>query len=271
MQKIILITGVSSGIGYAFVKDCVNKSPHGWIVVGLGRNSVDFSTDTLKYCFIKTDLSDESQIHAAINNLIKKYGSIDVFINNAGVGFQGTIEDLNIAEIRKQFEVNFFGAITLLKNIVVIMRKQNNGVIINISSVGSINPNPTLGYYDATKSAFDVVLETLNQEIKATNIKVCTLILGAVKSGFGRNMVKFNKETSPYNSLYVEWEKRFAYFFKKRNKTEEAATAIYKLINNPKRVSYLRFSDLLLCKAKQLLPAKIFDYLNLNIFFKNEG
>lgn len=271
MQKIILITGVSSGVGNAFVKYCLNKLPYGWTVVGLGRNDIDFNTEKLKYLFIKTDLSNESQIHATINNVVKKYGRIDVFINNAGVGYQGTIEDLGIAEIRQQFEINFFGPVILLKSIVAIMRKQNYGEIINISSVGSTNPNPTLGYYDATKSAFDVVLETLTQEIKTTNINVCTLILGAVRSGFGRNMVKFNKETDPYSNLYVEWEKRFAYFFKKRNKTEEAANAIYKLISNPKRVSYLRFSDLLLCKAKQLLPAKIFDYLNLNIFFKNES
>ncbi len=270
MEKIILITGISSGIGSAFVKFCVEKMPN-WTVVGFGRNNVDFDTGSLKYFYIKTDLLNSLEIKESLETIINKFGRVDVYINNAGVGYLGTVEDLNIVDIRKQFEVNFFGPVQILKKVVSVMRIQNNGQIINISSVGSISPNPVLGYYDATKSAMDKLMDSLSQELNSPEIKVNSLILGAVKSSFGKNIIKFNAETSPYIKLYLDWDKRFRYFFKRRNTAEEVARTLFGLINNPRDLVYLRFLDRMLCMTKKILPPKMFNFLNLNLFFRNES
>lgn len=271
VNKVIVITGVSSGIGMAFVLECIKSLKEKELIVGLGRTNIpNFSHKN--YAYIKTDLSKLESINEAIRVVKSNYGRVDVLINNAGIGYKGSIEELSLTEIRQQFEVNLFGLISVVKLVLPIMRKQQSGHIINISSVGATVSTPTLGYYAATKAALDKISEVLAQEVNKFNIKISIFVPGAVKSSFGKNM-KFAKNNSIgiYSELYKEWDTRFRYFFRKRNTSEEAAIALLKLIYSQKRITYLNKKDMLMCWLKGSLPHTFFQFLFLNYYYKYES
>lgn len=268
-KKHIVITGVSSGIGKVFVEKALESNKY--IVLGMGRKDVT-GFKHKDYFFIETDLSDTASVKRSFLKLKKRLKRVDVLVNNAGFAFRSTIEDLSPKEIKEQFGVNLIGPIYLTNLILPLMRKQKSGHIINISSVGSIVSTPTLGYYAATKSAFDKLGEVLEQEVLDFNVKVSTLFPGAVKSDFGKNIrLPLNYSISSYKLTYDEWKNRFANFFSIKNTTNEVAEAILDLIAYPKRIKYLHARDQALCLAKRFLPHQAFQFLFLNYFYKYEG
>ncbi len=268
-NKVIVITGVSSGIGKAFVLSAAKRDDI--MVVGIGRKDIP-NFKSKNYAFIKTDLSNSLTIKRSFNKLNKSLGRVDVLINNAGFAYRSTIEDLSPNEITEQFQVNLVGPIYLTSLIVGLMRKQKRGHIINVSSVGSIVSTPTLGYYAATKAGFDKLSEVLKQEVEKYNIKVSNLYPGAVKSDFGKNIRSpLNYSKTDYKPLYEEWKNRFASFFKVRNSPEEVSNELWNLIEKPQRVKYVHVRDLIMCLAKRLLPYQIFQFLFLGYFYKHES
>lgn len=221
---------------------------------------------------MKTDLSDDLSIKHSFNMLKRNLGYVDVLINNAGFAYRSTIEDLSPNEIREQFEVNLIGPIYLTSLIISLMRKQEIGHIINISSVGSIVSTPTLGYYSATKAGFDKLSDVLEQEISRYNIKVSRLFLGAVKSEFSKNVkLPLNYLKTDYNGLYEEWKSRFVSFFSIRNTPEDVSEALWDLIKTPKRIKYIHIRDYIMCVAKRHLPNQVFQLLFLKYFYKYES
>lgn len=268
-KKVILITGVSSGIGNAFVKLALNNSEI--IIIGIGRSKpVDIVNKN--FYFQKTDLKDQGSISKSIKAITKKFNRIDVLINNAGIGYRGTIEDMSMTEIRDQFEVNFFGQIYLTNLILPIMRKQKGGQIINISSVASTMSTPTMGFYAATKSAMDKITEVLAQEVAPFNIIVNSMVPGAVKSGFGKNMIEAKNVTSSvYTNLYEEWKLRFRSYFKKHNSSEDVALKILSTITSPLSESYIAKRDLIMCYLKKILPKSWFKWLFLKYYYPYES
>ncbi len=268
-RKIIVITGVSSGIGMAFVKKALNSGE--FTVIGLGRKDNKEVNDP-NYFFYKVDLLDERTIKVAVDKVIKKFKRVNVLINNAGFAYRSTFEDLSSKEMREQFEVNLFGPAVLVNLILSIMRKQNTGHIINVSSVASSVNTPTLGYYAATKVALDKLSEVLRQEVKAFGISVSLLIPGAVKTNFGKNIkLPKNYKKSSYNNLYSEWENRFRNFFNIRNTSDDVAEGILSLINKPQNIKYINNRDWVMCTLEKYLPRQLFHYLFLNYFYRNEG
>lgn len=269
MKKIILITGVSSGIGAAFIKRALTSPKV--IVVGLGRHNSE-NVDNKNYHFIAVDLKKESSIDTAIKKVLKNFGRVDVLINNAGIGYRGTIEDMTMGEIRDQFEVNFFGLIYLTKLVLPIMRKQKNGQIINIDSVASTVSTPTLGFYAATKSAVKKISEVLAEEVKQHNIVVSLLVPGAVKSNFGKNIIETkNIESSLYNGLYEEWKLRFRSYFGKHNSSDDVAEKLMCLIEKPISELYVTKKDQWMCYLKEILPKPLFYWLFLHHYYKYES
>lgn len=270
-NKVYVITGVSSGIGKALVSNILDNASSDDIVVGLGRSNIsDFKNN--RFVFIKTDLSKPDSIKNTIKIIKKNFGHVDVLVNNAGFGYRATIEDLSLGEIREQFEVNLFGPLELTKSVLLLMREYGGGHIINIGSVGSIVSTPTLGYYAATKASLDKISEVLEQEVSELNINVSTLVPGAVKTEFGKNIrLPRNYSKSQYKSLYETWQSRFVYFFKQRNTPEETAQAVWNLIEKPTRMKYLTLRDYFMCQLKQMLPYSMFQLLFLNYYYKYES
>ncbi len=271
VSKVIVITGVSSGIGKAFVLHALKNIGQEDVIVGLGRSTIE-ELDDGHFFFIKTDLRNGISVKNAIQNIKKRFGHIDVLINNAGLGYRGTIEDLSMDEIRDQFEVNFFGLIYLTQLVLPMMRIRKFGQIINVSSVSSFISTPTLGYYGATKAALDKISEVLARELEKYGIKIGIFIPGAVKTGFGKNIRLARRSSkSAYFKLYKEWELRFSYFFKKRNTSEEAAEKLWNLVESQEQMEFVDLRDKIIYLFKKILPERLFNFLISNYYYKYEN
>jgi len=257
--KTIVVTGVSSGIGKAIVEQLLINNGD-YFVIGMGRKDIGFVNPNYRY--VHLDLSDQTSITSAIKSLAQI--KIDIFISNAGVGYRGTVEDLKINYIRKQFEVNYLGPITLIKELLPQI-KRPGGKIINIAALGSLITVPTFGYYTVSKLALSKTLEVLQEE---SNLKIFNVYLGAVKSNFGKNIVEtINLEESNYKDLYSEWQTRFESFFKGRSKPEEVAKLIESIINDRSSVKFVKYRDRIIAMSKILFPNSLHKKI-VNYYYK---
>ena len=183
MKKVILLTGASSGIGYQTVESLAKE---GHVVYGAARRTEKM--ETLKQFGVKPmylDVTDEESIKSAIDTIIGNEGRIDVLINNAGYGSYGAIEDVEINEARRQFEVNLFGLARLVQLVLPHMRKQKSGRIINISSMGGRMTSYFGGWYHATKYALEAFSDALRMEVTDFGIDVSLIEPGGIKTDWG--------------------------------------------------------------------------------------
>ncbi|MFD1417447.1 SDR family oxidoreductase [Companilactobacillus keshanensis] len=207
MKKIVVITGASSGMGRAAVNLFASR---GWEVFG-GARHVERIPSGEKIHALKLDLTDSESIKHFVNDVLKKQEYISVLINAAGYGEYGAVEEVSIENVKRQFSTNFFGVVELTQLILPIMRKQNLGRIVNVSSAMGDSFLPTGGYYSAVKSALQKWSDTLNAEVSHFGINVVVVQPGATKSGFGeslkRSIENNSKENSPYNKMIANVEK----------------------------------------------------------------
>lgn len=173
MKKVWLITGCSTGFGRELATLVLQK---GDSVVVTARNPAD--VEDIVSAFPETaialalDVTKQPDIKSAVGTAEKKLGRIDVLVNNAGIGYFGAIEESEEDEIRKMFEINFFGLANLTREVLPILRKQRSGHIINISSIGGLVAFPAVGFYNATKFAVTGYSEALAKETAHLGIKV---------------------------------------------------------------------------------------------------
>lgn len=194
MNKVIVITGASAGIGRA---TALMLQEQGNIVYNLSRR------ETLDFKYIKTDITKIDEIKVAIETINKNEGRIDVLINNAGMGISGAIENTDLDDVNRLFAVNFFGAFNVTKEVLPIMRKQQSGTIINISSAASKFPLPFQSFYSASKAAISSFSDALRLELKPFNIKVSAIMPGDVKTEFTNSRVK-NKSDDPVYAARID-------------------------------------------------------------------
>jgi short-subunit dehydrogenase len=200
MAKVVFITGVSSGIG----KQCADYlSGLGYIVYGTSRHQV---SENLPYTVLQMDVTSKTSIELAVQKIIEREKKIDVLINNAGIGIGGTIEEYTDEEIKKQFDTNFFGTLNTCRVIIPFMRKNGEGLIINISSLGGLMGLPFQGIYSATKYAIEGMSEALRMEIKSAGIKVVLINPGDFKTNFTDNRITSINQNE--NSSYKEQFKK---------------------------------------------------------------
>lgn len=188
MNKTILITGASSGIGKATANYFAEK---GWNVVATMRNTADGEelTKLENVLVTKLDVTDETNIKEAIEKAVEKFGTIDILVNNAGYGAIGALESFPMENIRRQFDVNVFGLLATTRAVLPVMRKQKSGKIVNISSVVGRIAMPISSLYNATKWAVEGITEALQYELKPLGIDVKLVEPGAIETDFaGRSM-----------------------------------------------------------------------------------
>ena len=184
MRKTVLITGASSGFG----KLSVHKfHKQGWNVIATMRSPEKEKelTKLTNVLVIRLDVCNKTSIKEAIKQGVDKFGRIDVLINNAGYGAFGLLEEASEQEIKNQFNTNLFGVINTTQEVLPIMRKQNSGVIINITSIGGLVGMPMLSLYSASKFAVEGLSESMSHELKKFNIKVKTVSPGSFATNFG--------------------------------------------------------------------------------------
>lgn len=202
MNKVILITGASSGIGKATALALIKA---GHIVYGAARRT-DQMQDIAKAGgkILKMDITNESQIIACIDQIIQENERIDVLINNAGYGLFGAVEDISIADARGQFEVNVFGLARITQLVLPYMRQQNAGKIINVSSMGGKIYTPMGAWYHASKHALEGWSDCLRLELKQFNIDVVIIEPGLIATEFSdvlQDLLQQTSGTGPYHKL----------------------------------------------------------------------
>jgi NAD(P)-dependent dehydrogenase (short-subunit alcohol dehydrogenase family) len=173
MKKNWLITGCSTGFGRALALEALAQ---GHQVAVASRNTKDVSDIIEKYpdlaLAVTLDVTNKQQITDAVKLTIEKFGSIDVLVNNAGVGYFGAVEESEDDAVRNMFDINVFGLGNMIQEVLPFMRKQKSGHILNVASIGGLRSFPGVGYYNATKYAVDGLSEALYKEVAPLGIKV---------------------------------------------------------------------------------------------------
>ncbi len=189
MKKTILITGCSSGIGRMTAKYFQEK---GWNVAATVRKNPeqDEELNALDNVLVaELDVTDEETIKSAVKATIERFGKIDVLLNNAGYGHYGILEATPESDIRKQFDVNVIGALLITKNVLPYMRKEKDGIIINISSMGGKIAFPMGTLYHGSKFAVEGMSEALSYELESIGIKVKLIEPGMIRTAFEETTV----------------------------------------------------------------------------------
>lgn len=202
MEKVWLITGCSTGFGRELAKEVLAK---GYKVAVASRKTSDIDDIVAAYpntsIAIQLDVTNESEIKSSVAQTMSHFGQIDVLVNNAGIGYFGSIEESEDAEVRKMFEINVFGLAKMTQEVLPHMRKQRSGHILNIASIAGLRSFPGVGFYNATKYAVDGFSEALAKEVGPLGIKV-TII---APSGFRTDWAGRSANESPANiSDYTE-------------------------------------------------------------------
>ncbi|MBU2938793.1 SDR family oxidoreductase [Lacinutrix sp. C3R15] len=263
MSKVVLITGGSSGIGKSVGEFLTEK---GYTVYGTSRNPKNYTSNAFK--IIALDVTKPETIAAAVSNVVAAEGSIDVLINNAGVGITGPIEEIPEAEIKANFETNFFGPINVIKAVLPQMRKQESGLIINITSIAGYMGLPYRGIYSASKGALELVTEAFRMEIKDFNIQMTNIAPGdfATNIASGRFHAPIH-ENSPYKTPYGNTLKLMDAHVDEGKDPLLMAKAVYKVINTEKPKIHYKVGELLQkfsIVLKRILPDKVYEKMLLN-------
>lgn len=187
-EKIVLITGASSGMGKAFTKALLKE---GATVYAVARR-VDAMQElkALGAHTLKMDITNQDDIDQVVKTIEKETNGVDILVNCAGFGMYGAMEDTTLADARYQFEVNLFGMAYLTQKVLPSMRKKMQGRIINISSMGGKIYTPLGSWYHASKHAVEGWSDCLRLELKSFNIDVVVIEPGAIATEFADVMVK---------------------------------------------------------------------------------
>lgn len=170
-KPVWFITGCSTGFGRELAKQLLEG---GYRVVVTARNPADLADLAAlgKALVLKLDVTVQSEVDAAVKAAEAHFGRIDVLVNNAGLGYFGSVEESEEDRVRWMFDVNVFGLGRMTSAVLPGMRKQKSGFIVNLSSVAGLRSFPALGYYNATKFAVDGLSEALWQEVEPLGIRV---------------------------------------------------------------------------------------------------
>lgn len=263
MNKVILITGGSSGIGKQVA---AYLQLQGAIVYGTSRNPDKVEASELP--LLKMDVRQELSIKEAVSYLIAKEGRIDVLINNAGVGITGPMEEIPMAEIKNNFETNFFGPIAVMQAVLPQMRKQKSGLIINVTSIAGYMGLPFRSVYSSSKGALELVTEALRMEVKSFGVEITNVAPGDFATNIASG--RFHApvlEQSAYKAVYQQQLDMMNEHVDGGSDPIEMAHAIHKIITagNPK-IHYKvgAFMQKFSIVLKRVLPDKMYEKMLMN-------
>jgi len=206
MDKVALVTGCSSGIGFETALALARENYFTFASMRntdkAGKIQEIAKKENLNLEVIELDIDKEESIKSAVKKIQSQKGKIDVLVNNAGYGLFGCIEDISIEELKAQFQTNFFGLVMLIQEIAPIMRKIGSGIIVNISSVAGRIGFPGTPAYISSKFALEGLGECMRYEMSPFGIKTITIEPGVIKTNFFSSMkVSKGKKDSPYKEI----------------------------------------------------------------------
>ena len=233
MRKTVLITGASSGIGKATALYFQEK---GWNVIATMRTpEKEEELTTLDHVLVeKLDVTDVGSISSAVKAGIETFGRINVLVNNAGYGAYGPLEAFPRENIVRQFNTNVIGLLDVTKAILPHFRKQKNGIVVNISSIGGKMTFPLGALYHGTKFAVEGISEALNYELEQIGCKVKIVEPGAIATDFGGRSFDFqNDETmAEYQEIIGKVMKSFETVFERHSESIVVARVIYEAVTD---------------------------------------
>ncbi|MDR0299948.1 MAG: oxidoreductase [Streptococcaceae bacterium] len=262
--KVALVTGASSGIGEATARALKTA---GYIVYGAARRKdrmANLEAEGIKT--LSLDVTDEGSMTACIDEILKNEGRLDVLVNNAGYGSFGAVEDVPMTEARRQIEVNLFGLARMTQLVLPVMRKQNSGKIVNISSMGGKIWTPFGAWYHATKFAVEGFSDALRLEVKPFGIDVILIEPGGIQTDWG-TIAAENLSESSSKGAYADAANKVAQSLDKMykgtglTKPEVIANCIAKAVQKrrPKTRYLLGYMAKPSVFMKNLLGDKIYD------------
>lgn len=263
MSKVIFITGGSSGIGKSIGEFLTEKGYH---VYGTSRNPE--TIDRNRFPLVKLDVRDAESIKAAVAKVIAEAGTIDVLINNAGVGITGPIEEIPVEEIKNNFETNLFGPIEVMKAVLPHMRNQKSGLIINVTSIAGYMGLPYRGVYSASKGALELITEALRMEVKQFGITITSVAPGdfATNIAAGRYHAPVIKG-SPYEQVYQGILSTMNQHVDAGSDPMQMAEAVYAIIKTPNPNVHYKvgvFMQKFSIVLKRILPDKVYEKMLMN-------
>ncbi|MFB5600073.1 MAG: SDR family oxidoreductase [Nitrososphaeraceae archaeon] len=217
-KKVAIVTGSSSGIG---LETSLLLARNGFYTYATTRNlEKSKSIDNLKQKreklsleFLQLDVNNDKSVKKAIQTIKAEQERIDVLVNNAGYALVGPLEELSVEEFREQFETNVFGVIRVTQAVLPMMRRQRNGIIVNVSSVAGKIGFPLTSAYVSSKFALEGLSESMAYEVSQFGIKVIIIEPGVIKTNFNNNLKVGKRVTTDSNSPYGEMtQKRISRF-----------------------------------------------------------
>jgi NAD(P)-dependent dehydrogenase (short-subunit alcohol dehydrogenase family) len=263
MSKVIFITGASSGIGKSIGEFLHAK---GYIVYGTSRNP-EAVKDSV-FPLVALDVRNAESISMAVAEVVAKAGTIDVLVNNAGVGITGPIEEIPANEIRNNFEINLFGPIEVMKAVLPQMRSQKSGLIINVTSIAGYMGLPYRGVYSASKGALELITEALRMEVKEFGVTITSVAPGdfATNIAAGRYhapLVKGSAYEKPYGATLETMNTHVD----AGSNPMQMAEAVYSIMKTPNPDVHYKvgmFMQKFSIVLKRILPDKVYEKMLMN-------
>ncbi|MNI02185.1 2-keto-3-deoxy-L-fuconate dehydrogenase [compost metagenome] len=202
-NRTFFITGANSGFGLAIA---IAARAAGHTVIGTVRSETSRASLTAQLPGIHTvlcDVTDFDRIPMIVEQAEKDHGPVDVLINNAGYGHEGVLEESPIEEMRRQFDVNVFGAVAVAKAFLPRFRQRRRGFIVNVTSMGGMITMPGIGYYCGSKFALQGISEVMRAEMAPFGVHVTTLCPGSFRTDWaGRSMIRTERSIDDYDALF---------------------------------------------------------------------
>ena len=236
MEKVWLITGCSTGFGRELAIEVLKN---GYIAIVTARRLRDIEDIVKDYpgksLALELDVTNPDQIKNVVEKSIKSFGRIDVLVNNAGIGYFAAIEESEDEEVRKMFEINFFGLAKMTQNVLPFMRDRKSGHIINIASIGGLVGFPSVGFYNATKFAVDGLSESLAKETAPLGIKVTIVAPSGFRTDWaGRSAKNSQIKIDDYiSTAHANQNTIRGYSGQQPGDPVRAAKAILKVVESP--------------------------------------
>jgi NAD(P)-dependent dehydrogenase (short-subunit alcohol dehydrogenase family) len=202
-SKTFFITGANSGFGLAIATAAAHA---GHTVIGTVRSEAARDMLSKKLPTLHTvhaDVTEFDRIPNVVQQAEEEHGPVDVLINNAGYGHEGVLEESSIDEMRRQFEVNVFGAVAVAKAFLPRFRERRRGFIVNVTSMGGMITMPGIAYYCGSKFALQGISEVMRSEMAPFGVHVTTLCPGSFRTDWaGRSMVRTERSIADYDNLF---------------------------------------------------------------------
>jgi NAD(P)-dependent dehydrogenase (short-subunit alcohol dehydrogenase family) len=234
MEKVAIVTGSSSGIGF---ETALALARGGWYTYATMRDTKKGSKileiakkENLKIEVLELDVDKEGTIKNSINKVIRDKNRIDVLVNNAGYFLVGCLEDLSIEDMKAQFETNFFGVIRTIQSVLPTMRKQKSGIIVNVSSVAGRIGFPVTPAYISSKFALEGLSESIRYELEPFGIKTIIIEPGVIKTNLFSSLKKSTKPDSVYKDITEKVMKGLTMMSEMGTSPDEVARTIVKAI-----------------------------------------